>query len=417
MGPDHDVAVFFLDLDRFKVVNDSLGHTAGDRILVELARRLQAAVRPGDLVARFGGDEFVVACSGVASAAHALEVADRLLDLVEQPLISGGAHLVITASIGIVLTAGGADAQSLLRDADAAMYEAKDRGRAQAVLFDNELRTKVVSRLDIERGLRLALERGELEVAYQPKVRLEDTSLAGFEALLRWRHPERGYLLPEAFLEVAEETGLVRSIGEWVFERACQQLVSWRTHHPEWGAIRMCVNLSVHQLADRAHSARTAAILARTGVPADGIVVEITESVLAHDVVLVQRSLAELHELGVSLALDDFGTGYSSMVHLKKFPIDTLKIDISFIAGMMHDPEDAAIVESIVSLAHALGLELIAEGVESEEQAERLRALGVGVAQGFRWSPALAPAEIEALLLSSASPIRLPGRAATVARR
>lgn len=406
MGDGESVGVLFLDLDRFKVLNDSLGHGAGDRMLMELADRLRAAIRPGDVVARFGGDEFVIGCGGLRSIDSAIEIADRLLEVIEQPLGSAGSHIVVTASIGIAIAEGPATADALVRDADAAMYRAKERGRAQWAVFDDQLRARVVGRLQVERELRRALEQGELELYYQPAVVLGFDSLLGFEALVRWNHPTRGLLEPAEFLDVAEETGLARPIGAWVVEEACRQAVEWRARFPEWGSFMMGANLSVRQLADRHLPVRIAEMLERTGFCADRLVLEITEHALVDDTTVIQQSLNELGRLGVFLALDDFGTGYSNLAHLKGFAINAVKIDRSFVDQLLVDPQDAAIVTSIVDLARSLELFVIAEGVENEEQATHLGNLGVTMAQGHLWSPPLRPSHVETLLGDSR--IRFP---------
>lgn len=392
-----DVAVLFLDLDRFKVLNDSLGHDAGDRLLVEMGRRLDDALRPGDLVARFGGDEFVIVCEQLdgVDAAHAL--ADRLLRVTRAPFDLDGLETVITASIGIAVADGRAP-EALLRDADAAMYRAKEKGRDRAELFDAQLREDVVARLDTERELRHALEHGGLVLHYQPIVSLQTGTVTGVESLLRWDHPSRGLLTPAEFLGVAEESGLMRPIGEWIRAEVCRTAARWNHEHPEWGRLVTSVNVSAAELSDP-HLGTT---IAKTVLDSDlepGLLsFEIAEQLLFRDVDAARALFDELHELGVQLALDDFGTGYSPLVHLKEFPIDAVKIDRAFVAGLASDPFDDAIVEAVVDLSNQLDLISVADGVETAAQEDRLRAIGCLHAQGDRIGPPMPGPLVEAWL-------------------
>ena len=390
-------AVLFLDIDHFKVVNDSLGHTAGDRLLVLVAERLACVVRPEDTLARLGGDEFVVLVEGLAGEADALAVAARLEGALAAPFVVAGAELFVTASIGIAL-AGGPDAspESVVRDADAAMYHAKERGRARSEVFDTQILERAVRRLETESALRRALSADEFRVAYQPIVDLRSHQIVGVEALVRWQHPQRGLLMPDDFVSLAEDTGLIGQLGAVVLDRACRQVREWgeRGERP----LAVSVNLSGRQLADPDLVEVVAAGLAASGLDAGLLCLEITESVLMSDVEAAIAALAALRGLGVRLAVDDFGTGYSALAYLKHFPVDHLKIDRSFIVGLEHDPRDAVIVSSVLTLADALGLTAIAEGVETAPQEDQLRELGCVYAQGYRFARPAFPEQMGSLL-------------------
>ncbi len=394
------VAVLFLDLDHFKVVNDSLGHALGDRLLLAIADRLASALRPGDTIARFGGDEFVVLCQDLHGRADAIAIAERINGAVSGPFVIDEVEVFVGMSIGIAfpdrLTAE-TDPATLIRDADAAMYRAKERGRGRWEVFDNAMRASAVDRLDIENALRRALERRELRVHYQPVADLRTGEVVGVEALLRWEHTERGLLLPGEFIAVAEETGLIVPIGSWVLEQACRQLVRWDAAVPTATPLSLAVNLSGRQLGHPGLVDGIGEVLGETGIDPARVELEITESVLMDDVEMSQDTLARLRGLGVRLAVDDFGTGYSSLSYLRRFPVDLLKVDRSFVDGLGSDPSDSAIAAAVISLAHTLGLHAVAEGVETAEQLAELRALGCDRAQGFllaRPAPGDAVAEL-----------------------
>ena len=384
------VAVLFLDLDHFKVVNDGLGHTSGDRLLVALADRLRAAIRPNDTVARFGGDEFTVLCTAVPNENVAQELARRMTDAVAMPITLADGEVFVTASVGIALSGGELETpETLLRNADAAMYRAKEQGRARAEVFESDAHDRAVRHLRTGNELHRALERGELRLHYQPIMNLETGDISGFEALLRWEHPQRGLVRPDDFVGLAEETGLVVPIGSWALEEACRQASIW---HEAGSDISISVNLSPRQLAEPGLPDDVARVLHATGINPESLWLEITENTLMRDAETAVRTLGSLRSLGVHLAVDDFGTGYSSMSYLKRFPVQALKVDRTFVDGLGREPEDTVICTAVVSLAHALGLRAIAEGVEIPEQLAELRTLGCELAQGYLFAKP-APAE------------------------
>ncbi len=397
------VALLFLDLDRFKSINDTFGHETGDELLVAVAGRLSEVLRPSDTVARLGGDEFVILCEDVVDEHHAVAVAQRVLSLIEsKPFAVQGSEIDLTASIGIAISAGGddADPESLLRDADAAMYRAKDLGRARLELFDESMRRRSAERLQLADELATALDRGEIVLHYQPCVCLETGRITAVEALARWNHPQRGLLGPSDFIELAEETGLIVGLGLRVLTEACSQARRWADGlGPD--APRVHVNLSARQLTAANLAVLVRRVLETAGLAPERLCLEITESVLMEDAPAVIEALRRLKDIGIKLAIDDFGTGYSSLSYLRRFPVDVLKVDQTFIDGLGPDPEDSAIVAAIVNLAETLELEAIAEGVETTEQLELLRALGCAGAQGFLLAVPAAPEEITPLLLRS----------------
>jgi diguanylate cyclase (GGDEF)-like protein len=377
------VAVLLADLDQFKLVNDSMGHQAGDDLLVALAPRLHDAVRPSDTVARLGGDEFLVVCEQLDGAHEAIRVAERVAQAINQPIVLAAGEHFVSASIGIaVAESADADPADLVRDADAAMYRAKERGRGRYELFDDVLRKRVLTRLRTENELRRGIEQGELRVVYQPVVELDSGAVTAVEALVRWQHPERGLIDPVEFIPVAEDSGLIGALGDWVLTAACRDGAGWQERIPRAEPLLVCVNTSPRQLANGAFPARVADIMGRYGLAPGSLALEITESVLMEEAHAPVTVLASLREYGLRLMLDDFGTGYSSLSYLRRFPLDVLKIDRSFIAGLGRDDEDSAIVAAIVQMARTLGLTVVAEGVERPEQLERLRELGCDRAQG-----------------------------------
>ena len=382
------IAVLFLDLDHFKVVNDSLGHNSGDRILVTVAERLSSILRPGDTVARFGGDEFTILCDGLVDASEAVDIAERIRAGLATALEVGRAELHQTVSIGIAVATGlGAHPEAMLRDADAAMYRAKERGRNRVELFDDTMRDRAITRLRTEIALRRAITQDELVLHYQPVIDLTSGDMVGAEALIRWQHPREGLVAPARFIPVAEETGLISEISQWVLEHALQQVADWNRSAEESTAVSL--NVSARTLASRQFPDRVAEALEATGAPPELVCLEITESALMDDVERSLETLGRLRDLGVTLAVDDFGTGYSSLTYLKRLPVDVLKIDGSFVDGLGREAEDSAIVAAIVTLAATLGQQAIAEGVETALQLGELQRLDCPLAQGFLFSRAV----------------------------
>jgi len=379
-------AVLFIDLDHFKIINDSLGHAAGDDLLATVAQRLRLMLRPGDLLARFGGDEFVVLCTNVLGTRAMSQIARRLIEAIAEPILVGNDEVFVTASLGIAVANADDTAETLLRHADAAMYQAKHDGRARAAMFRPDHHGSAVAALRTGNDLHRALARDELAMHYQPIIDLRTGRVVGFEALMRWNHPERGLLGPGEFIAFAEETGLIVPMGMWALETACRQTAYWqsvRDRLPNAPQLSINVNLAARQVADRTLAKTVAQIIDRTGIAPGAVVLELTENTLMQDTASTIDALHALRSQGVHLSIDDFGTGYSSLAYLKRFPVESLKIDRSFIDGLGQESEDTSIVEAIIRLAHALELSAVAEGLETPTQLETLRTLGCDFAQGF----------------------------------
>jgi len=392
------VAVIFCDLDNFKIINDSLGHEAGDELLVEVAERLKECVRPEDTVARLGGDEFTVLLEELSSPEEAMAVANRIVMGLATPITLPHGEAFASASIGIAYSICGVDMpESLLRDADTAMYQAKARGKCGYVLFDASMNEKAVERLELEVGLRQALEKGELYLEYQPVVNLRNAKVVGMEALLRWNHPTRGLVPPSVFIPVAEETGLIAMIGSWVLREACRQTRAWQDLFPAFPLV-VSVNISGKQLQRTDINEQVSAALAESGLEAPFLKLEITESVLVTDMEEAVARLQRLRDLGVKLAIDDFGTGYSSMSTLSSFPVDTIKIDGSFTSRLVEESEAAAVIAAIIMLSKSMKLEITAEGLENEDQLMLLIAMGCNSAQGYYFARPLSVTDFSSRL-------------------
>ncbi len=397
------IAVVVLDLDGFKTINDSLGHTAGDQLLVAAAQRLTNQLRPGDTAARLGGDEFAILLEDITSLDEVAALAERLLEVFRAPFAVAGKQLLVTGSLGVALNRPGDGAEELVRNADMAMYLAKGDGKACFRIYEPEMHDAALARLDLEGELREALTAAQFVVHYQPTVRLETGVVCGFEALVRWEHPDRGLLAPAEFIPIAEETGLIVELGRWVLKQACEQARIWQQANPEV-ELGIAVNLSPRQFRDPRLIDDVAAALVGTGLDAHALTLEITESVLLDDREAAVACLYRLKALGVRVALDDFGTGYSSLGRLRELPIDILKIDKAFIDAVATDAESSGLVEAILRMAETLALDTIAEGVEELDQADHLQALGSQLVQGYLFSRPLPASEIPDFLRDRGHP-------------
>ena len=393
------LGVLFIDLDNFKIINDSLGHQAGDAVLVETARRLQSCLRASDTAARLGGDEFTVLLEDIDGLDDAVAVAERVAAALRTPIPVAGREVFMGSSIGIALSSpaqqGAAD---LLRCADLAMYEAKRRGKGRYEVFDERTLGRVSDRLDLETDLRHAIERGEFRVHYQPIIDLRTERIVEVEALVRWEHPLRGRVAPNHFIPVAEETGLIVPIGQWILEQACRQAAAWQRAYPHAQRLVVSVNLSARQFQHPTLVADIGRTLRQTALPARCLKLEITESVVMQDAEAAIVTLRGLKSLGIQLAIDDFGTGYSSLSYLKILPVDTLKIDRSFVDGLGQDPQDTAIVRSIIALARTLHLSVTGEGIETAAQQHHLQQLGCHRGQGYLFARPVPADAFDALL-------------------
>ncbi|MFN8523790.1 MAG: EAL domain-containing protein [Chloroflexota bacterium] len=403
---ERTVGVLFVDIDNFKLVNDSLGHELGDDLLITVAQRIQSVIRPKDTVSRLGGDKFTVLLEDLREDRDAIRSARRIQERVREPIELAGRVLYCSASIGVAVgSPPDSTPDRLLQEADVAMYRAKERGKDQYVLFDEAMDRHCNDRLAVETELRLAVERRELEVHYQPIVELATGRVCQLEALVRWRRQDGSLVSPSEFIPMAEENGLIVPIGQFVLTEACRQVAEWRRRLPRAADISISVNLSARQLIHHPLVADVDLALCAARLDPSALRLEITESAMMSDTKLTTQRLGDLRDLGVRLAVDDFGTGYSSLAYIRKFPIDVVKIDRSFVARVATDPQDEAIVKAIISLGHALGLSATAEGVETPEQARRLLELGCPHAQGFLFSKPVIAAQVEALL---AEPLPMP---------
>ena len=408
------IGLLFLDIDHFKLINDGIGHHAGDELLREIAPRLSASVRGGDTVARFGGDEFGIVLASIKSIEEAHEVAARMLQNISEPIPVAGTERFVTASIGVTTYQPGREepksAEDLIRDADAAMYLAKESGRARVESFGKPIRERVLRRLDVERQLHSAIENGELEAVYQPIVSLRSGKLRAFEVLARWNHPDQGVLEPDLFIPIAEESDLIARIDSWIMAEAVRQASIWNRDREQSERITISVNASSRQIRKPELAAEIAELLDVNDARPENLAIEITENVLLTGSAVIDDVLREIHELGVQLALDDFGTGYSSLSYLSEFPLDAIKIDRAFVEGLGRgDPGNSAIADAITQIGRALSLLVVAEAVSTETQLQMVRDLGCSLAQGYLISPPLKVDEATDFMSGSGLPDLIRG--------
>ncbi len=393
------IAVMFLDLDNFKTINDSLGHAAGDKLLISVSERLQACLRSSDTAARLGGDEFAVLIVDTTHTKGAVLIAERIKDVMREPFLLDGKKTFITTSIGIAATITGNESpDELLRNADVAMYTAKNLGKDRYAVFENEMHEVLIKSVELETTLRRAIENEEFMLHYQPIIDLQSESIMGMEALVRWNHPQRGLIAPNEFIPIAEKTNLIVPLGAWVLEEACRQAYLWQTQYGYDSRLSITVNISSRQFQHPALVEMIAATLDKTGLPPQSLILEITEGTIIQNTEASIKKLQELKNLGVRLAIDDFGTGYSSLSYLQRFPIDILKIDKSFIDKISHSREGAAVARAIITMSDTLHLRTIAEGVETSEQTIELQHLGCELGQGFHFAKPLSKDDMNSYL-------------------
>lgn len=401
-GHPYLYAVLFIDLDRFKVINDSLGHRIGDQLLIAVGRRLVNCLRPSDTVARLGGDEFAIILETEGGRKDISEISERIQKSLPEPFLVEGHEIVTTASIGITFGNGAyGHAEEVIRDSDIAMYQAKTRGKARTVIFDEQMHAGFIEKLQLESDLRMALERNELRLHYQPIIDLSTNSLKGFEALVRWYHPVRGLILPMDFIPMAEEAGLILSIGEWILREACCQLVAWQEKFPHSPPLKMSLNISGKQFSNPVLFEQIAGVVNETGADPASLVIEITESIIMENAELALSTMKKLRDIGIQIFIDDFGTGYSSLSYINVFPVNALKIDRSFVNRMGHSEESMQIIKAIIVMAQHLNLEVIAEGLEVFEQVEIIRDLACRYAQGYYFSRPMDRGDIERWLMEA----------------
>lgn len=396
---NHQFAVLFIDLDRFKDINDTMGHQAGDDLLIQVAHRLQHLVRETDVLARLGGDEFTILLDKIGSLENAMSLSQRIMETFQQPFPLGPKEVFVTASIGVALSNTHTDGADLLRNADIAMYQAKSSGKARLEVFDQQMYAQALAKHQLENDLRHALEKQEFELHFQPLYNCKTQTVVGFEALIRWFHPQRGWVPPLEFIPLAEEVGLIVPIGRWVLQTACGQMARWQRQFPQVNSFYISVNLSVQQLREPDFLNQVGQVLQETGLDGQSLHLELTESMLMDDSQTLVNLLRQLVNQGIQLSIDDFGTGYSSLSYLHQFPIHTIKVDQSFIRPMLEQREKRKIVETIVNLAHQLGMTAIAEGIEEEEHLVYLNQLNCEQGQGYFLSKPLTCLAAEQLIV------------------